>query len=200
MFWTMEDSHMNLRCQSSDHGGDRSARRGSPSSPLVGHCPGSPHLLGGPLHVSHFSYVFLSGGCVGSHYFGFKAFVSLSLFTVLHAKTRRVWKCNLRAFVGSGRLCLFCLPWTRLILFRSLDQSTGIFFKYFSFFLRFYLFILDRGKGRRKTGRETSMFGCLSRDPHQRPDLASNPGMFCDWELNQQPFGSQAGAQSTEPH
>ena len=31
-------------------------------------------------------------------------------------------------------------------------------------------------------------------------DLAYNPGMCPDWELNQQPFGLQAGAQSTEPH
>ena len=31
-------------------------------------------------------------------------------------------------------------------------------------------------------------------------DLASNPGMCPDWESNQQPFVSQAGAQSTEPH
>ena len=31
-------------------------------------------------------------------------------------------------------------------------------------------------------------------------DLAHNPGVCPDWELNQQPFGSQARAQSTEPH
>ena len=31
-------------------------------------------------------------------------------------------------------------------------------------------------------------------------DLAHNPGMDPDWELNQQTFGSQAGTQSTEPH
>ena len=31
-------------------------------------------------------------------------------------------------------------------------------------------------------------------------DLASIPGMCPDWELNQQSFSSQAGAQSTEPH
>ena len=30
--------------------------------------------------------------------------------------------------------------------------------------------------------------------------LASNPAMCPDWELNCQPFGSQAHAQSTEPH
>ena len=31
-------------------------------------------------------------------------------------------------------------------------------------------------------------------------DLACNPGMCPDWESNQQPFGSQANTQSTEPH
>ena len=31
-------------------------------------------------------------------------------------------------------------------------------------------------------------------------DLAHNPGMCPDWELNWWPFGSQAGAQSTELH
>ena len=31
-------------------------------------------------------------------------------------------------------------------------------------------------------------------------DLAHNPGMFPDWESNQQPFGSQASTQPTEPH
>ena len=30
--------------------------------------------------------------------------------------------------------------------------------------------------------------------------LACNPGMCPDWESNQQPFGSQARTQSTEPH
>ena len=31
-------------------------------------------------------------------------------------------------------------------------------------------------------------------------DLPHNPGMCLDWELNQRPFGSQEGAQSTEPY
>ena len=31
-------------------------------------------------------------------------------------------------------------------------------------------------------------------------DLAHNQGMCPDWELNQQPFGSQARTQSTELH
>ena len=38
-----------------------------------------------------------------------------------------------------------------------------------------------------------------SRVPHNG-DLARNPGMCPDWESNQQPFGSQASAKSTEPY
>ena len=49
----------------------------------------------------------------------------------------------------------------------------------------------------RKRERE-SMCGCLSTPP--TGDVACNPGMCRDWELNQQPFGSQVSAQSTEPH
>ena len=38
------------------------------------------------------------------------------------------------------------------------------------YFLKdFYLFL--EGKGRRKKGRETSVCGCISRDPHWRPGL-----------------------------
>ena len=43
------------------------------------------------------------------------------------------------------------------------------------------------------------MCGCLSHSPILG-DLARNPGMCSNWESNQRPFGSQAGAQSTQPH
>ena len=43
-----------------------------------------------------------------------------------------------------------------------------------------------------------SLCGCLSHVP--TGDLAHNPGMCPDWELNQWDFGSQAHAQSTELH
>ena len=50
---------------------------------------------------------------------------------------------------------------------------------------------------RGKRGREVSMYGCgcLSRAP--TGEVAETQG---DWESNQQPFGSQADTQSTEPH
>ena len=64
-------------------------------------------------------------------------------------------------------------------------------------FLNFIYLFLERGKGREKEReRETSMCACLSPGPHW--DLAQNPGMYPDWELNQQPFGLQARAQSSD--
>ena len=67
------------------------------------------------------------------------------------------------------------------------------------FLKRFYLFIFrQRGREGEKEGEK---YQCVvaSHAPPTR-DLAHNPGMCPDLELNQLPFGSQAGAQSTEPH
>ena len=68
-----------------------------------------------------------------------------------------------------------------------------------NFFLHFiYLFFRERG---REEERERKKHQCVVAS-HTSPtgDLAHNPGMCPDWESNQWPFGSQAGAQSTEPH
>ena len=53
----------------------------------------------------------------------------------------------------------------------------------------------------REGEREEEKHPCVvaSRMP-PTGDLDCNPGTFPDWELNRQPFGSRAGAQSTEPH
>ena len=63
---------------------------------------------------------------------------------------------------------------------------------------RFYLFILERGRQGEKEGKKHQ---CVV-DSHVPfvGYLACNPGMCPDWESNQRPFGSQASAQSTEPH
>ena len=67
----------------------------------------------------------------------------------------------------------------------------------FKYFLRFYLF-MERGEGRDKE-RERYISSVAS---HRSPsgDKAHNPSKCPDWELNQWPFISQAGTQSTEPH
>ena len=61
-----------------------------------------------------------------------------------------------------------------------------------------YLF-LDREEGREKE-RERNINVWLSLTCPRTGDLAHNPGVCPDWESNQRPFGSQARAQSTEPH
>ena len=69
--------------------------------------------------------------------------------------------------------------------------------KFFNFLKRFYLFIFrERG---REGERERNQCVVPSSMP-STGDLASNPGMCPDWESNQRHFGSQASAQSTEPH
>ena len=61
----------------------------------------------------------------------------------------------------------------------------SFYFILFYFFKDFiYLFIFREGKGGRKRGRQTSMCGCLSLEP-STGDLAHNPVMCPDWELNQ---------------
>ena len=63
----------------------------------------------------------------------------------------------------------------------------------------FYLFIFrERGREGEREGEKRQ---CVVAS-HVAPtgDLTRNPGMCPDWESNQWPFGSEAGAQSTEPH
>ena len=66
------------------------------------------------------------------------------------------------------------------------------------FFNILFIYFLERGEGKEK---EEEKHQCVvaSHAPPTR-NLACNPGMCPDWELNQWPFGSQAHAQSTELH
>ena len=87
------------------------------------------------------------------------------------------------------------------IFWKRLERTSIIFFlkclvEFFSF--RYYLFIFREGKGGRKRGRECQ---CVVASPvSPTGDLAHNPGMCPDWELNRWPFGLQASTQSTDPH
>ena len=76
--------------------------------------------------------------------------------------------------------------------------SLQIYLFYFILF-RFYLFIFrERG---REGEREGEKHQCVVTSHVPRTgDLAHNPGMCPAWEANQQCFGSQAQAQSTELH
>ena len=67
------------------------------------------------------------------------------------------------------------------------------------FFLRFYLFIFrQRGKEGEREGEKHQCVVASCVPP--TGDLAHNPGMCPDWELNWRLFGLLAGTQSTEPH
>ena len=84
-----------------------------------------------------------------------------------------------------------------LILLRSLSVVSWGSLNFFK--KRFYLFI-SRERGRERE-REEEKHQCVvaSHVPPTR-HLAWNPGVCRDWELSWQPFGLQAGTQSTEPH
>ena len=80
-----------------------------------------------------------------------------------------------------------------------MNSSILEIFLFLYIFKRFYLFIFrERGSEGEK---EVEKHQCVVAS-HVPPtgDTACNPGICPDWELNQQPFGSQAGTQSTEPH
>ena len=86
-----------------------------------------------------------------------------------------------RASPGEGRVP----PPDLQVLFPSFSQVTS----------------RQRGWEGEREGEES--IGCLSRAPLWEPpsgNLAPNPGLCPDWEWNRQPFGSQAGAQSADPH
>ena len=76
----------------------------------------------------------------------------------------------------------------------GLIQST----EHIYIFLRFYLLIFrETGKEGEREGEKHQLIASLASPTG---DLAHNPSMCPDWELNRQTFGLQAGAQSTEPH
>ena len=64
---------------------------------------------------------------------------------------------------------------------------------------RFYLFIFrERGREGEREGEKHQCVVAFHAPP--TGDLVCNPGMCPDWELSQQPFGSQADPQSTKPY
>ena len=71
------------------------------------------------------------------------------------------------------------------------------------YFLKDFIYLfLEREEGREKEReRNINMWLPLMHHlPTPTGGLARNPGMYPDWELNRQPFGLQAGTDSTEPH
>ena len=75
------------------------------------------------------------------------------------------------------------------------------YYYFFTFFLKniFYLFIF-RERGREGEREEEKHQWVVASLMPPMGDLACNPAMCPDWELNQRPFDLQAITQSIEPH
>ena len=71
-------------------------------------------------------------------------------------------------------------------------------FLFLIFFTDFIYFFLERGREKEREGEKHHCVAASRAPP--TGDLACNPGMYPDRELNRRPFVSQAGTQSTEPH
>ena len=92
--------------------------------------------------------------------------------------------------------------WWRQIPFLNKNMLINPFwnfivFFFFTFFLSFFLFREREREGERE-GEKHQCVGASPRSPTW--DLAHNPRMCPDWELNWWPFGLQANTESTEPH
>ena len=108
---------------------------------------------------------------------------------------------------GGGHISILNFFWPELTLTSSihiltrqadhvvLTKQWGQFGKWPSCFIYLFLY-LEKGKEGRKRGKHQCMVAS-----HMPPngDLDCNPGTCPDWDSNQWPFSSQAGAQSTEP-
>ena len=93
-------------------------------------------------------------------------------------------KCNI---VSLSKTLSSCILWTIFVV------------SIFSFLKNNILFIFRQR--RREGKREGEKHQCLVASVCPTlGNLALNPGMCPDWELNRWTFGSQAGTQSTEPH
>ena len=80
-------------------------------------------------------------------------------------------------------------------MFQILHSPIG----FMPYFKRFYLFIFrDRGREEEREGEKHQCVVASCAPPTE--DLAHNPGMYPDRELNQRPFALQSSTQLTEPH
>ena len=87
-----------------------------------------------------------------------------------------------------------------MAIYANTKLLKNYFLKYFIYFILFKDFILfyflQRGRERERQGEKHQCVVASHAPP--TGDQAHNPGMCPDWESNQQLFGSQACAQSTE--
>ena len=123
------------------------------------------------------------------------SFTKLGKFSFTIFSNRFPFFCSLSSSSGTPMIqMLEPLKLSHKLLTLSLFYSSC-----YSFLNKDFIYLLlERGEGREKETK-MSTCGCLSY-AGATGDLARSPGLCPDWELNWQPFGSQAGTQSTEPH
>ena len=103
---------------------------------------------------------------------------------------------------NANQLLQLCWKYGSSFFISRHNLSSNFFFLFFFFLKDFIYLFLDRGEGR-ETERERNInvwLPLMCSALGTTGDLARNPGMCPNWELNQQPSDSQAGTQSTEPH
>ena len=101
--------------------------------------------------------------------------------------------------VGVGGMFLGSLSQTLLFFHKRFFCCLAIPLVYsFFFFKILFYFFLERGEWKEREGEKHQSMVAFLAPP--AGDLTHNPGMCPGWELNQEQFGSQASAQSTEPH
>ena len=86
---------------------------------------------------------------------------------------------------------------SKMIVFSYNKGSFTLFSMWMTLFKDFIYLYLDREEGRE---RGWAVPACVASRSPATGDLARNSGMCPDWEWNQWSFGSQTGAQSTDPH
>ena len=70
---------------------------------------------------------------------------------------------------------------------------------YFFFLICYFIYIFGE-RGRKEEGEGEKCQCVVASRALSTGDLACNPGVCPDWELNWQPFGSQAATQSSQPY
>ncbi|KAF6125283.1 hypothetical protein HJG60_009802 [Phyllostomus discolor] len=107
-----------------------------------------------------------------------------------------IWEAANRCFSHTLMFLLFFLKLINTYPWGVLNIYTYMY-KYIYIFRGVFQYFVFRDRVVRERERNINVW--LSCAP-PNGDLAHNPGVCPDWELNWQPFGSQASTQSTEPH